>query len=245
MCIRDRATLRELVGNGSQLDMLISNFVYEKEGAKHKKVMKYTSAIPKEKLFTWKDVRHFSKGQYILMHSVIYRTKMLRDCQLELPRHTFYVDNIFVYNPLPFVKKMYYVNADLYRYFIGRDDQSVNEKVMIGRIDQQIKVNKLMVDYYVEEMPRIHANVKVKRYMRNYLDIITTISSVLLIRSELEENLEKKKALWQYIKDTQPALYQNLRYHRLLGHLLHLPGRFGRRVAITGYRISQKVVGFN
>ena len=31
------ATLRELVGNGSQLDMLISNFVYEKEGAKHKK----------------------------------------------------------------------------------------------------------------------------------------------------------------------------------------------------------------
>ena len=55
------ATLRELVGNGSQLDMLISNFVYEKEGAKHKKVMKYTSAIER-KLFTWKDVQHFFKG---------------------------------------------------------------------------------------------------------------------------------------------------------------------------------------
>lgn len=40
------------------------------------------------------------------------------------------------------------MNADLYRYFIGRDDQSVNEKVMIGRIDQQIKVNKLMIDAY-------------------------------------------------------------------------------------------------
>ena len=76
------ATLRELVGNGSQLDMLISNFDYDTEGAKHKKVMKYTSAIPKEKLFTWKDVRHFSKGQYILMHSVIYRTQLLRDCGL-------------------------------------------------------------------------------------------------------------------------------------------------------------------
>lgn len=106
------ATLRELVGNGSQLDMLISNFVYEKEGAKHKKVMKYTSAIPKEKLFTWKDVRHFSKGQYILMHSVIYRTQLLRDCGLELPKHTFYVDNLFVYVPLPYVKNMYYLDVD-------------------------------------------------------------------------------------------------------------------------------------
>ena len=67
--------------------------------------MKYTSAIPKEKLFTWKDVRHFSKGQYILMHSVIYRTQLLRDCGLELPKHTFYVDNLFVYVPLPYVKK--------------------------------------------------------------------------------------------------------------------------------------------
>ena len=41
---------------------------------------------------------------------------------------------------------MYYMNVDLYRYFIGREDQSVNEKVMIGRIDQQIKVNKLMIE---------------------------------------------------------------------------------------------------
>ena len=40
------------------------------------------------------------------------------------------------------------MDVDFYRYFIGRDDQSVNEKVMISRIDQQIKVNKIMVDAY-------------------------------------------------------------------------------------------------
>lgn len=56
------ATLRELVGNGSQLDMLISNFVYEKEGAKHKKVMKYTSAIPKGKAVYLERCAAFFKG---------------------------------------------------------------------------------------------------------------------------------------------------------------------------------------
>ena len=235
------ATLRELVGNGSQLDMLISNFVYEKEGAKHKKVMKYTSAIPKEKLFTWKDVRHFSKGQYILMHSVIYRTQLLRDCGLELPKHTFYVDNLFVYVPLPYVKNMYYLDVDFYRYYIGREDQSVNESVMIKRIDQQIKVNKIMVDSY--DLWKLQDR-KLRKYMFNYLEIITVVSTVMLIRSGTEENLEKKRELWNYIKQKDLRLFHHLR-NGIMGGTMNLPGKGGRKISIAAYKISQKVVGFN
>ncbi len=103
-------TLREFVYGKETLDMLISNFVYEKQGARHKKVMNYRTALPKGQIFTWKDVKMFVLGQYIVMHSVIYRTELLRQCGLELPKHTFYVDNIFVYQPLPHVKTMYYLH---------------------------------------------------------------------------------------------------------------------------------------
>ena len=238
------SVLREIIRDGKSLDMLISNFVYEKEGEERKKVMKYHHALPKDQIFTWKDVKHFRVGQYILMHSVIYRTNLLRECGLQLPEHTFYVDNIFVFNPLPYVKTMYYLDVNFYRYYIGRADQSVNEKVMIGRIDQQIKVNKLMVDYYVEEMPRIHANVKVKRYMRNYLDIITTISSVLLIRSELEENLEKKKELWKYLRQKDKKTFVRIRYG-ILGQSMNLPGKSGRKISSLAYLLARKIIGFN
>lgn len=238
------STLKELVKDGKSVDMLISNFVYEKEGEKHKRAMKYHHALPQNRVFTWNDVKHFRVGQYILMHSVIYRTNLLRECGLSLPEHTFYVDNIFVFNPLPYVKTMYYLDVNFYRYYIGRSDQSVNEQVMIGRIDQQIKVNKLMVDYYVEEMDRIHANGKVKRYMRNYLDIITTVSSVLLIRSGLEENLEKKKELWQYIRSKDKWLWVRLRYG-LLGNAMNLPGKGGRKISVDGYKICQRIFHFN
>lgn len=237
-------TLKELVKDGKAVDMFISNFVYEKEGEKRKKVMKYHHALPQDRVFTWNDVKHFRVGQYILMHSVIYRTKLLKECGLKLPAHTFYVDNIFVFNPLPYVKTMYYLDVNFYRYYIGRADQSVNEQVMIGRIDQQIKVNKLMVDYYVDEMDRIHANGKVKRYMRNYLDIITTVSSVLLIRSGLEENLEKKKELWQYIHEKDKWLWKRLRYG-LLGSAMNLPGKVGRKISVDGYKICQRIFHFN
>ena len=82
------------------------------------------------------------------MHSVIYRTELLKECGLVLPKHTFYVDNLFVFQPLPYVKKICYIDVDFYRYFIGREDQSVNEKVMISRIDQHIRAAKLMKEHY-------------------------------------------------------------------------------------------------
>ena len=153
--------------------------------------MRYRHALPQDRIFTWNEVKHFHKGQYILMHSVIYRTELLRQCGLKLPEHTFYVDNIFVYQPLPYVKTMYYLDVNFYRYFIGRDDQSVNEQVMIGRIDQQIRVNKLMLDYYNESKI---TNWKLRYYMVRYLEIMMVISSILAIRSGTDEDMARRRS---------------------------------------------------
>ena len=59
--------------------------------------------------------------QNLLMHSLCYRTDVLRESNLPMPPHTFYVDNIYAYVPLPRCKTMYYADIDLYRYFIGRE----------------------------------------------------------------------------------------------------------------------------
>ncbi len=234
-------TLKNLCAAGCMLDMLVSNFVYEKEGARHKKVMHYHRQLPINQLFDWSETRKFKVGKYILMHSVIYRTQLLRDCHLQLPRHTFYVDNLFVYIPLPYVKTMYYLDVDFYRYYIGREDQSVNEATMIRRIDQQLKVNHLMIDAY--DLWKIRDR-NLRRYMMSYLEIITVISTVLLIKSGTKENLEKKRALWTYIKEKDIRLFHVLR-RRIMGQTVHLPGKGGRSIALTIYKISQKVVGFN
>lgn len=237
-------TLRELTGGERVLDMLISNFVYEKTGENRHKVMRFKHALPVDEMFTWEDVKHFHKGQYILMHSVIFRTKLLRECGLKLPEHTFYVDNLYVFEPLPFVRNMYYLDVNFYRYFIGREDQSVNEEVMIGRIDQQITVNKLMIDYMIENKSRITASKRMYQYMVSYLDIITTVSSILLIRSNTKENLAKKKELWDYLKKKDWMLYRKLRYG-LLGRCMNLPGRSGRKISVEGYKICRRFFNFN
>lgn len=233
--------LKEILTGNTTLDMMISNFVYEKQGAKHKKVMRYTRQFPQEKIFSWDDTKYLIKGKYLLMHSVIYRTKLLIDCGLVLPKHTFYVDNIFVYKPLPYVKTMYYMDVDFYRYFIGRADQSVNEKVMISRIDQQIRVNKIMIDDV--DLWKL-SNRKLQKYMFNYLEIITVVSTVMCIRSGSDQNLAKKRELWGYMKKKDIRLFHRMRIG-IMGQSFNLPGRGGRKISIAAYKITQKVVGFN
>ena len=234
-------TLYKLVDEDKMVDMLISNYVYEKVGVKHKKVIHYQNVIPQEKIITWKDLGKFQIGQYILMHSVMYRTELLKRCKLELPKHTFYVDNIYVYYPLPHVKSIYYLNVNFYRYFIGRDGQSVNEQNMIKRIDQQLFVNKTMIDMY--DMDKIQ-NRKLRAYMINYLAIMMTVSSIIAIRSKNPENLEKKKELWAYLKEKQPKVYVKIRYG-ILGQTMNLPGKPGRKISSFAYTVANRIFGFN
>lgn len=236
--------LRHFAGSRTVLDMLISNFVYEKEGEKRNKVMRYRHALPKNELFTWKEVRHFMKGQYILMHSVIFRTKLLRECGLRLPEKTFYVDNIYVFEPLLQVETMYYLDVNFYRYSIGREDQSVNESVMISRIDQQIKVNQIMFDFYNAHLSEINGQKHRRQYMYNYLEIITVVTTIMMAISGTPENLEKRKELWRYFKEENFRLFRRLRYGLLCGYT-NLPGRGGRRISIDGYKLCRRFFKFN
>lgn len=236
--------LRELAGSEKQLDMFITNFVYEKVGEKHKRVMQYRRTLPTDELFTWQDVGRFKKGQYILMHSVIFRTKLLKECKISLPAHTFYVDNLYVFEPLPYVKNMYYMDVNFYRYFIGRDDQSVNESVMIKRVDQQIMVNKRMYEYYSKKRLSLLSNRKLRHYMYNYLEIITTVSSILLILEGTGESLNKKNELWMWMAKTDLSLERRLR-GGFLGQGMNLPGRVGRKISMDGYHVAQRVFHFN
>ena len=233
--------IKGFVSEEEEVDMIVSNYVYEKTGVEHKKVIHYRNVLPQNEIFRWDDIGSFHLDQYILMHSVMYRTEMLKLCQLKLPKHTFYVDNIYVYYPLPHVRRLYYLDVDFYRYFIGREDQSVNEKIMISRVDQQIYVTKSMISMYDL---RLIGSKKLRKYMINYLAIMMTVSSILCIRSKNVENLQKKKELWKYLRQMDYKIFLKIRYG-ILGQTMNLPGRSGRKVSSMAYSVARRLIGFN
>lgn len=222
-------------------DLVIANYVYEKVYEGTHTTIRYTNVFPTDTEFSWSEVGRFNPSQYLLMHSVIYRTEMLRDMGLKLPEHCFYVDNIFVYVPLPHVKTMRYFDVDMYRYFIGREDQSVNEKIMLSRIDQQIRITKVMIDS-VDVMAI--ENKRLRNYMKNYLSMMMCICSVFLRMEKTDENEAKRADIWAYLRAKDENLYYDVR-HSVLNLATNIPSDVGRMVGITGYHIAQKIFKFN
>lgn len=223
------------------LDLIVSNYVYEKPSLNKQKSMDYRSAFPCNKFITWDDARHFKITNNLLMHSLMYRTQLLKDCGLQLPEHTFYVDNIFAFVPLPYVKRIYYLNVDLYRYYIGRDDQSVNEAVMTKRIDQQIKITKIMIDSF--DLDSIKSK-KLQSYMLQYLSIMMIVTSALLVNEGSDVNLFKREELWNYLKNTDKKVYR-LITQKKFGFALQFKSSVGRKVIVNGYRLMNKIYAFN
>lgn len=224
------------------LDLMLVNYVYEHMADNTESVMNYHGMFPQDRVFRWEECGRMPLSKYILMHSVVYRAQMLRDCGLDLPHHTFYVDNIFVYVPLPSCRRMYYLDLDLYRYFIGRQDQSVNESVQIGRIDQQVRVTRCMIDAFrlEEDVP----SLKLRSYMTNYLSMMMIICTIFSMMSDRDDKDELRRGIWEYLEDRDPATYAKIR-HNVFGIGAHLPGKVGDKVLISLYHVAQKLFKFN
>ncbi len=233
--------LRTQAGESEPLDMLVANYVYEKVYEDKSTTMRYRRVLPERRVFGWDDIGNFGPSRYILMHSVVYRTQLLRDIGLRLPEHCFYVDNVFVYEPLPYVKSIYYLDVDMYHYFIGREGQSVNETTMMARMDQQIRVTKTMIDAIdLDAVPQR----KLRKYMENYLAMMMCICSVFLRMKNTPEDDEKLQGIWDYLREKDASLYKKVRY-KVVNFGTNLPTELGRRFGLGGYHLAQKVFKFN
>lgn len=106
------------------------------------------------------------KGEYFVMATSTYKTSILRKSNLKLLEKTFYVDMIYNIIPIKEVKNFTYYNLDIYRYFIGRKDQSMNLKSFVRNEDDHEKVMKYLLEYYNSIKENL-SEVK-----KNYIELI-------------------------------------------------------------------------
>ena len=191
------ARIRELCGGGRAEfgegipDLFVCNYVYDHLDEGRKRSMDYRNIFPADEMCGWNDIGRFRPSQYLIMHALMFRTDVLRASGVKLPEHTFYVDNLFSYQPLPFAERIYYMDIDLYHYYLGRDDQSVNEKVLMKRIDQQIRVTELVAKSVdLKEVKKTYP--KLAAYMTRNISIMLSISSIHLLLIATSEAERKR-----------------------------------------------------
>jgi glycosyltransferase involved in cell wall biosynthesis len=234
--------LRHFISFDTRVDLVISNYVYEHVEDGKQITVDYGFALPKGKIITWDKIGHFNLWQNLLMHALCYRTDVLRAGGVPMPAHTFYVDNIYAYVPLPRCKTLYYLDVDLYRYFIGRDDQSVNESVMVSLIDQQLRITRIMMRAY-----HLYDDVespKLRSYMIGYFTLMMAVSTIFSKLSDKEDAMDNLNALWEELRQFDARMYRRAR-KGIVGLATNLPGAYGTKVTLFLYHVAQKLVKFN
>lgn len=162
----------------------------------------------------------------IPMHSLTYRTSILKNNNIQISEKTFYVDTEYTLLPLKYVENYIYFNFDLYQYFLGRPDQSMNINIMKQKSDHHLRVTKRVLDFYLE----IFEENPIKQIVRESLDYLVNKQIQLLIMNmqvdeiyELLSYADKRNYQWRYDKNkkTISLVAINYKLSRLLDFILN------------------------
>lgn len=223
------------------VDLAVTNYYYVHSDGVGDRSIRYTSALPEGRIFTWPDTKPFRIHQMLTIHSCTFRTETMRTGFRPLPKHTFYEDNLMICQTLPHVRRMYYRNVDLYRYRIGRPDQSVQQNVMSRRYRHQIAVTeRCFTAFHLDEIPL----PRLREYLKHELFMMFAISILFTRLNKTAESDGALEAMWRNCAAFDPKWSRYFRSRTPLG-LLCMPGRPGQNVSGMIYKLANRVVRFN
>ena len=223
------------------VDMVVTNYYYVHSDGIGDRSINYGSVLPAEKIFSWADTKPFRIHQMLTIHCCTFRTEMMRNSGMELPKHMFYEDNLMVTSQLPYIQRMYYMDADLYRYTIGREGQSVQQNVMMKRYSHQITATELC--FAVCHLDEITEPLQ-KRYINHELFMMFGISILFTRLNKTDETDAALEAMWENCRKFDAKWANHFRSRTPLWFIC-IPGKFGRWFSGIVYHVANKVVRFN
>lgn len=234
------STIKTHIRQKKNVDLYITNFVYERSTDNSQYVSSYEKYFPVDEHFTWEHSKSMHLWHMLLMHAITTKTELLRQSGIVLPEHTFYVDNLFAYYPLPYINNIYYANIDLYRYYIGRSDQSVTIDNMVARYRQQITVTSRMMDAYSYETIS-ELEKKLQKQMYHFLKSVIINTYFFSTQKNEQARKDDINAMWSSLKESDPELYHKLRRIPIIHFLAFAPWRMTGFMSLHGYKALTKI----
>lgn len=222
-------------------DLMVTNYYYVHSDGVGDRSINYSNALPEGKILSWEDTKPFKMHQLLTIHSSTFRTELMRSWTKPLPKHIFYEDNLMVCQTLPYIQRMCYMNADLYRYWIGRPDQSVQQNVSMGRYSHHIQVaERCFASAHLDEIKQ----PRQKKYMKHELFMLFGIAILFTRLNKTAESDAALEQMWENCRSFDKKWANHFRYRTPLWFVC-IPGRFGQNFSCFVYRFANKIVRFN
>ena len=223
------------------VDLAVTNYYYVHTDGVGDRSIDYKNALPTGKILEWRDTRRFRIHQLLTIHSCTFRTSLMREWGEPLPKKVFYEDNLMVCKVLPRVRKIYYFHADLYRYWIGRPDQSVQEAAMKKRYAQQVLVSERC--FVACDLGQV-TDKKLKRYLKHEVFMLLGIAICFARLNKSDEADARLDEMWRVCYAHDKKWARHFRRFSPLA-LISVRGKGGRAFTNFIFRLANKVVRFN
>ena len=194
-------------------DIVSSGFLWAKDNGSG-----YPATFPTEAEFKepFKGVRYgetyrfeeIAEQLYLKIHNLTYRTALLKEHDIKLDEHCFYVDTEYITYPVPFVETVRFLPDFVYRYRINRAGQSMGVKQMQKYAENYDRVLGSLLRFYESDTVK-SCGAKKKGYIANI--IARTAAARIRVFLSLPTNRENKEALIRFdesLKKDYPEIYR-------------------------------------
>lgn len=141
---------------------------------------------------------------YVKMHNMTIRTEILREHQIQIDEHCFYVDMEYILYPMPYVQTIAFLPEFLYQYQIGRQGQSMDPAKMQRNATQYDHVLASIYAYYDAHCREINGPNRKKyidrlisRFYASRIKILLSMPDAAKRKNEfvaMEETLQRDHA---------------------------------------------------
>lgn len=215
----------------SETDLVITD--YTRENLFKNKIQKVSTqdkGIIYGKAYSIEDIDIFEKGieNNFVMHSMTYKTKVLKDLPLQHQEGISYTDTEYCYYPIKNIQNVLFLDVYLYRYQLGRDGQTMSKESFMKNRDHLYQILIRMLD----ENKKFPLKNTKKQKVRNSVLITTTKFYYYIILCHVGYNRlddEKLRIIENKLRENI-FVYNQLEEYKSMG-LFHI---------VKKYRKSQK-----
>lgn len=207
--------LRKAVLRPGMPDLIITDYSYSKGDLQALQLVSYQELLPESGLLSWKDINHVALKPFFRVPSLIFRTRLLKDCALIMPPCNPFASRIYEFVPLAQAESIYYIHENFHHLLPRIELKEIRTdrfrySVLVA---QYLTVVYILIDSYCDENMPYRMG---RRYLSDYMNHIL-INACRLSNSEKGSlRMGRFYHFLQYLKKRDWKSYYYWRYSMVL-----------------------------
>ena len=158
--------------------------------------------------------------KYFPMHSVLYRTDLLREIKYSQLEGISYTDQEWIFYPMLVSKKMVYIDIDVYQYCMDRGGQTMDPVVFKKNMPALCHILNRALRYSTTRVSQTSGHRQYCK-MQLFRQAETIYKNILISRDTYEREYDLLRDLDIRIRDSYPELYYELN-NASLGYIKYI-----------------------